>query len=363
MSLRRVLAADAIAGLAGFGAIIDARSESEFAEDHLPGAVNWPVLTDAERAAIGTEYKQVSPFDARKRGAALAALNIARHVQTAVMPLPRTWRPLVYCWRGGQRSGSLALVLDQIGFAVQVLEGGYREFRRAVLDELLTQPSTLHLRVLCGRTGSAKSRLLQALAAAGAQVLDLEALACHRGSVLGLVPGPPQPSQKAFETQLWQALRQLDPARTVYVEGESRTIGRLRLPEPLLQRMRAAPCVQVQMSVAARVAFLMDDYAHFVADIESFCERLLALRELRGNETVARWQAEARAGALAGVVQELLTLHYDPVYVKSMQRNFSAFAEAPVVALSDASAASLQAAALALLHDAAAPAAGAGHAA
>ena len=344
-----MLAADAIGSLAAFDTIIDARSESEFAEDHLPGAVNWPVLNDAERAAIGTEYKQVSPFDARKRGAALAALNIAHHVQNHVMPLPRTWRPLVYCWRGGQRSGSLALVLDQIGFGVQVLEGGYREFRRAVLADLPTLPATLQFRVLLGRTGSAKSRLLHALAAEGAQVLDLEALANHRGSVLGLVPGQPQPSQKAFETAVWQALRSFDPARVVYAEGESRTIGRLRVPEALLVQLRASACVQVQMTVAARVDFLLDDYAHFVNDAEAFCERLQALRELRGADTIERWQQQARAGAMAPVVEELLTTHYDPVYLKSMQRNFSGFAQAPVVGLANASAGSLHAAARSLV--------------
>ena len=344
-----MLAADAISGLAAFDAVIDARSESEFAEDHLPGAVNWPVLNDAERAAIGTEYKQLSAFDARKRGAALAALNIAHHVQSHVMPLPRTWRPLVYCWRGGQRSGSLAMVLDQIGFGVQVLEGGYREFRRAVIADVITLPATLNFRVLLGRTGSAKSRLLHALAAEGAQVLDLEALANHRGSVLGLVPGQPQPSQKAFETGVWQTLRSFDPARVVYAEGESRTIGRLRVPEPLLVHLRAAACVQVQMTIAARVDFLLADYSHFVDDAEIFCERLQALRELRGAETIERWQQQARAGAMAAVVEELLTAHYDPVYLKSMQRNFSGFAQAPVVRLADASADSLRAAAQALV--------------
>ena len=355
MALKRLLATDAVASLDGFDTVIDARSESEFAEDHLPGAVNWPVLDDAQRATIGTEYKQVSPFDARKRGAAMVALNIAHHVQTQVMDKPRGWRPLVYCWRGGQRSGALALVLDQIGFQVQVLEGGYREFRRAVIAELQTLPDTLRFTMLLGRTGSAKSRLLQTLAAEGAQVLDLEALACHRGSVLGLVPGDLQPSQKAFEPQVWQALRQLDPARVVYAEGESRTIGRLRIPEPLLVRLRASACVQVQMSVPARVNFLMGDYAHFVSDIDAFCARLDALRELRGAETVVRWQAESHAGRVDRVVEELLTLHYDPVYLKSMQRNFSGFDAARVVELPDAAPATLQAAARQLIGGAPAP--------
>ena len=345
MGLKRIEAAEVLAHLDAFDTIVDARSESEFAEDRLPGAVNWPVLNDAERAAIGTEYKQRSPFDARKRGAALVARNIARHLETRVTPLPRSWRPLVYCWRGGQRSGALALVLDQIGFQVHVLAGGYREFRRAVIAELETLPAGLALRVVCGRTGSAKSRLLQALAAAGAQVLDLEALACHRGSVLGPLPGQPQPSQKAFETQLWQALRRLDPARPVWAEGESRTIGRLRIPEALLQRLRAAPCVQVQMPLAARLDFLLQDYAHFVQDVDSFCDRLAALRELRGAAVVERWQAEARAGRVAAVVEELLTLHYDPIYERSMLRNFAGFAAAPTVELTDAAAATLAAAA------------------
>lgn len=348
MGLRRITAAEAIARLAEFSAVIDARSESEHAEDRLPGAVNWPVLNDAERAAIGTEYRQVSPFEARKRGAALVSQNIARLLQTQVQPLPRGWRPLLYCWRGGQRSGSLGLVLGEIGFSVAVLEGGYREFRRAVLADLETRPAQLRFHVLCGRTGSAKSRLLQALAAQGEQVLDLEALACHRGSVLGPEPGRPQPSQKAFETQLWQALRSFSAERPVFVEGESRTIGRLRLPEPLLEAVRDARCLQVQMPLAARVQFLLEDYAHFVADTESFCARLAALRELRGAAVVEGWQARACSGhpeQLAAVVQELLTLHYDPVYQKSMQRHFRHFAAATSIDLPDGSAATVQAAA------------------
>jgi len=354
MSLRRITAADALAQLASFDTIIDARSESEHAEDRLPGAVNWPVLSDAQRADIGTQYKQVSPFDARKRGAVMAARNIASHIETHASALQRSWRPLVYCWRGGLRSGALAQVLGEIGFQVHVLEGGYREFRRAVLAELETLPARFSFRVLCGRTGSAKSRLLQTLAAQGGQggpggqVLDLEGLACHRGSVLGPEPGRPQPSQKAFETALWQALRGLDPARPVFVEGESRTIGRLRLPEKLLDAVRAAPCLQVQMPLAARVQFLLQDYAHFVTDTESFCARLAALREVRGAAVVEDWQARVRAGQLQGVVQELLTLHYDPVYERSMQRNFPHYAQAVTVALPDGDAATLQATALAI---------------
>ncbi len=349
MGLKRIAAADAIIRLAEFDAVIDVRSESEFAEDHLPAAVNWPSLNDAERQVIGTEYKQVSPFEARKRGAALVARNIAGHVERHLPALPREWRPLVYCWRGGQRSGALAAVLDQIGFSVHVLDGGYRGFRRAVLVELDTLPARFEFRVLCGRTGSGKTRLLQALAAAGAQVLDLEALACHRGSVLGPLPGQPQPSQKAFETAVWTALRGFDASRPVFAESESRTIGRLRVPEALLQRLRAAACIQLDLPLAARVAFLLEDYAHFVDDVAGFCERLAALREVRGAALVDAWQQAARDGQREQVVEELLTLHYDPVYLKSMQRNFSGFASARLLVLPDAAPARLRAAAAALL--------------
>ncbi|MDP1901708.1 MAG: tRNA 2-selenouridine(34) synthase MnmH [Rubrivivax sp.] len=345
MGLRRITATEALARLAEFDTVIDVRSESEFAEDHLPGAENWPSLNDEQRHLIGTEYAQVSPFAARKHGAVLVARNIAHHVETHVAALERGWRPLLYCWRGGQRSGALASVLDAIGFTVHVLDGGYQAFRRAVIAELQTQPARLELHPVCGRTGSAKSRLLQALREQGAQVLDLEGLACHRGSVLGPLPGQPQPSQKAFETQLWQALRGFDAARAVFVEGESRTIGRLRVPEALLERLRAAPCVRVQMPLASRVAFLLQDYAHFVADVESFCTRLESLRELRGAAVVARWQMEARAGRLAPVVEELLTLHYDPNYERSMRSHFADYEKAPVIELPDAAPATLAAAA------------------
>jgi tRNA 2-selenouridine synthase len=349
MALIRIAATDALLQLSSFDCVIDARSESEFALDRLPGAVNWPTLNDAQRHAVGTQYKQVSAFEARKSGAALAAANIAQHVATHVQPLPPSWQPLVYCWRGGQRSGALATVLSAIGFRVAVLEGGYREFRRSMVADFEALPQRFEFRVLCGRTGSAKSHLLHALRAQGAQVLDLEALAKHRGSVLGPEPGQPQPSQKAFETTLWWALRELSPERVVFVESESATIGRLRVPEPLLLQMRASACVQVQLPLQERVQFLLRDYAHFVQDVASFNERLNALRDLRGAAVVQGWQAQALQGQLPAVVQALLTEHYDPVYLKSMSRNYAGFEAAPTLALADAQDRSLHAAAASLL--------------
>jgi len=321
--LQTIAAAAALDRLDGFSAIIDARSESEFALDRVPGAVNWPSLNDAERELVGTEYAQVSAFEARKRGAVLVARNVAAHVERHVLGLPKDWQPFVYCWRGGQRSGALATVLDQIGFRVHRLEGGYQAFRRAVVAALETLPAPLSFVVVCGTTGSGKSQLLRALAASGAQVLDLEALANHRGSVLGLVPGSPQPSQKAFDSALWDALRRFDPTRPVFVESESKKVGEVRVAEALILRMRTAPCIRLELALEQRVALLMDAYDFFVRDVGAFCGRLDALRTLRGNAVVDRWQEAARAGRTAEVVRDLLVSHYDPIYLQSMRRNFA----------------------------------------
>lgn len=328
MSIVAIDAGDALSRLDTFSAIVDARSEGEFTLDRIPGAVNWPSLNDAERAQIGTEYKQISPFAARKRGAAIVARNVAEHIERHVLELPREWSPLVYCWRGGQRSGALATVLGQIGFRVHLLEGGYQRYRRAVVAALETLPAQFDFRVVCGPTGSGKSRLLAALAARGEQVLDLEGLAEHRGSVLGLVPGTTQPSQKAFDTRVWDALRRFDAARPVWAESESRKVGDVRVPEALIERMRAAPCVWLELPTERRVALLLDEYDFFVADSAAFCGRLEALRVLRGKATVERWQELARAGDNATVVRELLDLHYDPIYLQSLRRNFAGIADA-----------------------------------
>ena len=342
MSLTLIPAANAAAQIDSFDAIIDARSESEYAEDRLPGALNWPSLHDEERRIVGTRYKQVSDFDARKIGAAMVARNIAAHLEREAHDKPHGWRPLVYCWRGGKRSGTLAWFLDQIGFRVHVLEGGYKAFRAAIVADIDLLPAKFEFRVLCGRTGSGKTRLLHALAAEGAQVLDLEELAQHRGSVLGLIPGQPQPTQKAFETLIWNVLRRFDASRPVFVESESKKVGNLRVPEALIDRMRfQSRCLHVEMPDAARVQLLLEDYAFFAEDPDLFCRQLDALVEMRGRETVAAWQAAARSRRWAEVYAELMLRHYDPLYLKSMQRNFSGFDQAAAVHLADGSPASL----------------------
>ncbi len=338
MSLTSIAAVEAITRLDDFSAVIDARSEGEYAEDHLPGALNWPSLNDEERKLVGTLYKQVSPFEAQKRGAALVAANIARHIDRDVIDKSRSWQPLVYCWRGGKRSGSLALVLGQVGFRVSVIEGGYKAFRSAVLAALPELVERLELRVICGPTGAGKTRLLHALAKAGAQVLDLEALASHRSSVLGMIPGQPQPTQKRFDTLVWDTLRGFDPARPVYVESESRKVGNVAVPDALIARMRASPCLRLELTEGERVALLLEDYDFFVRDQALFCERLQALTELRGKATVQGWEAQVAAGRIEDVVRELLVKHYDPGYAASIGRNFQKYAEAQIITPVDRSA-------------------------
>ncbi len=338
-----------------FDEVIDVRSSAEYAEDHVPGALSCPVLDDAERAEIGTLYKQVAPFDARRRGAALVARNIARHLESAFAGRERGWRPLVYCWRGGKRSGAMTHVLREVGWQAAQLEGGYKAFRRAVVAALETLPRGLRYLVVCGETGSAKSRVLEALAARGAQVLDLERLACHRGSVLGGLPGTPQPSQKRFETLVWDALRRMDPAEPVFVEAESKKIGQLQVPDALLATMRGADCARIDAPLQARVSFLIEEYRHFLAAPAAFKAQLECLTGLYGRETVSGWQGRADRGEWPGLVAELLTAHYDPAYRRSTIRNYSRLADAYVVRPRDLAPASIAGLAAAL-HAARAPA-------
>jgi tRNA 2-selenouridine synthase len=309
---------------------IDVRTPSEFAEDHVPGATNCPVLSDDERAQVGTLHAKASAFEAKKVGAALISRNIAGIVER-FRDRPRDWAPLVYCWRGGQRSRSLTHVLNEIGWRAVQLDGGYRAYRRHVVERLATSPTRFRYRVVCGLTGSGKSRLLHALAAEGAQTLDLEGLAKHRGSLLGDLPDAPQPSQKHFESLVLDALEHLDPERVVYVESESKRIGRVQVPDVLLDAMRASACVRVDTPSTSRVRLLKEEYAHFLADPRLLAERLAPLVPLHGKATIDRWSALAAAADFDTLIDELLARHYDPTYARSIARNFPSIDRAPGV--------------------------------
>jgi tRNA 2-selenouridine synthase len=304
----------------GFDTVIDVRSPAEYAEDHVPDAVSMPVLSDAERAVVGTIYKQESPFGARKLGAALVARNAAFHLTGALATMEGSWRPLVYCWRGGQRSGSFASILSQVGWRTDTLAGGYRTYRRLVVEMLHDRPLPHRLVLLDGYTGTAKTEILGRLAARGTQVLDLEGLARHRGSLFGPIAGG-QPAQKAFETAIARALLGADPARPVVVEAESAKVGDLLVPPSLWAAMCAAPRIVVEAPAAARVEYLTRAYGDIVADRARLECTLDQLQPFVARELLDAWRGMAGRGAYSELAAGLVEHHYDPRYARQRKRH------------------------------------------
>ncbi|MEZ5301739.1 MAG: tRNA 2-selenouridine(34) synthase MnmH [Verrucomicrobiales bacterium] len=303
-----------------FDEIIDVRSPVEYAEDRVPGAINLPVLSDAERAAVGTLHRQSGEFQARRMGAAIIARNIGAHLESHFAGKPRGYRPLIYCWRGGQRSRSLATILSAVGWSCTLIAGGYKAHRTYVRRRLMALPPAISFRVLAGLTGSGKTRILAAVAARGGQVLDLEALANHRGSLLGSeIPGggEPQPSQKGFETRLWAALEAFDPARPVFAEAESRKVGNVSLPTPLWGRLIAAPTCDIAAAAPARARFLLREYGYLTDQPDYLLEKVEALKAHCGSALVGDWRAQIEAGRWEEFVASILEHHYDRSYAKN----------------------------------------------
>jgi len=319
--------------------VIDVRAPAEYADDHIPGAVNMPVLSDRERAEIGTLYKQTSPFAARRAGAALVSVNIAAHLRGRLAEYGPDFTPLVHCWRGGQRSGAFARVLSEIGWRCHVLEGGYKAYRRDVLNQLDLLPSRLKFIIVAGRTGSAKTELLARLADKGAQILDLEALACHRGSLLGALPGQAQPAQRCFESLIIDRLRRFTTERPVFVESESSRIGNLQLPPVLWQQICASAMITIQIPVAARAEYLLGIYHHLLQDDSDLKRLITGMRQRHGIRVTKGWQELLSAGQWQQLAAALLEQHYDPAYDASVSRH-----QRPVLAslrVADCTAASL----------------------
>ena len=296
-----------------FDEIIDVRAPEEYAVDHVTGAINLPVLDNDERVRVGTLHQQVSAFEAKKVGASLVSSNIARHLKEHFAKYGKSYRPLIYCFRGGQRSRSLATVLCEVGWRPAILEGGYKAYRAHVMEGLGVS-AKMRWRVLNGLTGSGKTLVLHALAERGAQVLDLEGLANHKGSLFGGDLENPQPSQKHFETLIHDQLKAFDPERTVFVEAESPKIGHLNIPGPLWTSLRPAPVIEVNSPVEARAQYLYGDYASWRGDSERILGTIERLRPFQSKEQIERWISLCHAEDWIPFVETLLTEHYDKRY-------------------------------------------------
>jgi tRNA 2-selenouridine synthase len=298
----------------GADALIDVRSPAEFAEDHIPSAISLPALSNAQRAEVGTIYVQDSPFNARKIGAAMVARNVAAHLDVPLAGHDGSWQPLVYCWRGGQRSGSVASILTQIGWRAETVTGGYQTWRRLVVAALYDADWPTRVILLDGNTGTAKTQVLALLAERGVQTIDLEGLAKHRGSVFGATGV--QPDQKGFETALATAMVRLDPARPLVVEAESSKVGARLIPPSLWAAMRGGRRLRIEAPVAARAAYLTQAYADIIADRVALDRAITSLKRLVGGAAVTRWQGLVAVGAFETLAGELIAQHYDPRYAR-----------------------------------------------
>jgi tRNA 2-selenouridine synthase len=311
------------AELSGFDEIVDVRTPAEFAEDHVPGAINLPVLSDAQRAEVGTIYVQESRPKARRIGAAYVARNIAAHLEGALADKPGSYAPLIYCWRGGQRSHAMATVLAQVGWRPTVIAGGYRTWRRCVTAALYDAEPAFAVILLDGNTGSAKTEILGRLSAAGLQTLDLEDLAAHRGSLFGAVPGRPQPSQKLFETRLLEALDRLDATRPILVEAESSKIGQLNVPPTMWKAMAGAPRIELRAPRDERARYLARAYVDIALNLGDLEAALARLPGRHGARRLAQWLEMARQGAFEALADALMEAHYDPAYERSRRADVS----------------------------------------
>jgi len=312
---------------ASYSLVIDARSPHEYAEDHIPGAVNLPVVDDGEFAEVGIRHK------ADKHAAYLVGVEYSlRNIADQIKPLISRYTPddrfLVYCFRGGKRSRLWADNLRTIGFDVDVLAGGWKNYRRWVRAGLDVLPRAFNYRVLCGPTGCGKTRVLHELQRQGQQVLELEGLAHHRGSLLGDLPGDAQPTQKLFDSALLDEMRKLDMNRTVWVEAESKKIGNLQLPEALHEAMHRSQVVNIDAPMPERVRLWREDYPHFARDPQAMVHKLEPLKPLVGKETLALWMTLGAEGRVDELFESVMVRHYDPCYQRSTKRSYGQRPEA-----------------------------------
>ena len=293
--------------------IIDVRSPSEFIIDHIPGSINLPVLSDKQRHYVGKTYKEVNPFKAKIIGASIISKNISKFLDKEFLSRKGSWHALIYCWRGGQRSRSLALVLNEIGWRISVLKGGYKNYRKLVLDEL-DDLSKYQFKIIQGQTGSAKTKVLNSLSNMNAQVIDLEHLASHRGSLLGSEINKTQPSQRYFESLIHKKLDKFDNTKPIFIESESSKIGKLHLPKKLWLKLNKSDRLLLNVPINERIKFLLKEYKHLTKDSKLIQPFINGMKGKIANEILVNWTKLIQNQDWETFVKETLENHYDPKY-------------------------------------------------
>jgi len=299
--------------LSGGYPIIDVRAPKEFIAGHIPGAVNIPLFDDAERAIIGTAYKRDCRQAAIRKGLAITGPKMEQFLDQAYAASPNQ-RLAVHCWRGGMRSKSMATLFDFAGFDSRVLMGGYKAYRAAVHAQFTTP---LSLIILGGRTGSGKTKILQALADKGEQVLDLELLAHHKGSAFGDLGEEPQPTTEMFENLLFTQLQKLDTGKRIWVEDESHMIGTVFIPEAFWQHMRTAPVVFCDVPVEERIRFLVENYGHY--DAKGLINAVHKITKRLGGQH-AKAALEAFEQGDLHTATRIVLVYYDKTYAHGLSQ-------------------------------------------
>ncbi len=294
--------------------ILDVRSPGEYAHAHVPGAINMPLFDDAERAQVGTKYKQAGRDQAVLLGLEMVGPKLAGFVRQTRKLTPPGKDVLVHCWRGGMRSGSMAWLLNTAGFRAETLEGGYKAYRNTVLESLAEPRNLL---ILGGKTGSGKTDVLKQLAAQGEQIIDLEGLAHHKGSSYGAIGQLPQPTSEQFENLVYDQWRQLDPDQRIWLEDESRNVGSCYIAPPLWKQMRAAPVAFLDVPKQIRISRLVQEYTGI--DHALLVEATQRIEKRLGGLALKQALAALAENDYA-TVADLTLVYYDKAYLHGLSQ-------------------------------------------